>query len=120
MVQTIECANLVVQIPEIIFSDNLASNFLAVLSAFKTLAIFVIARSTPSAMSVEDEEKNDVLACFGRAESCWILHMQFSATFLILRTSFSQFQRYKIDTFSHLFSLVHFSSVCILFYLHYM
>ena len=60
------------------------------------------------------------LFCSGRAESCWIRHMQFSATFLILRTSFSQFQRYKIDTFSHLFSLVHFSSVCILFYLHYM
>jgi len=77
------------------FSDNLASNFLAVLYAFKTLAIFVIARSTPSAMSVEDEEKNDVLACFGRAESCWILHMQFSATFLILRTQLVSFNDRK-------------------------
>jgi hypothetical protein len=57
VLQTTECVDLVIQIPQIIFSDNLASNFLAVLSAFKTLAIFVIARSTSSAMSVEDEVK---------------------------------------------------------------
>jgi hypothetical protein len=56
VLQTTECVDLVIQIPQIIFFQIIWPA-MAVLSAFKTLAIFVIARSTSSAMSVEDEVK---------------------------------------------------------------
>jgi hypothetical protein len=56
VLQTTECVDLVIQIPQIIFFQIIWPA-MAVLSAFKTLAIFVIARSTSSVMSVEDEKK---------------------------------------------------------------